>query len=156
MLQSNPVASIGFNLAIYRRRSLVPTLALAALFGLCPGCGTGEPANSQATFEEVMEVMDTGDYAAAEEAWSSALKGGGLGAGHYGDALIYRAACRAKLGDFDAAHADLDMAGEMAPHMDRVLAARAFVYTQQGKESEASAAIKKARRINRDVDELDL
>ena len=121
------------------------------------GCGGVEAPNhfdANAAYNSAEEAMDSGDFAGSIENWTNAIDSGSLNPDQYADAIIRRGECFGRTGDFAAAHADLDIAERGAPDLDRVYATRAFVFTQEGKKKEASAAMAKAKKENRNVKEL--
>lgn len=135
--------------------TLLPVMTVVLMAAAGCGSGRGRVEDSQASLDEATKAMEAGDFTAAEEALSSAIEKGGLGPDRYGDALALRAVCRGHLGQFETAHADLDMAEQIAPNLDVVLAARSFVFSKEGKTRDAQDAMKKARKINRDVKPFD-
>lgn len=121
---------------------------------LITGCSKTEVANnvdSGAAYNSADEAMQAKDYAAAIEHFTTAMEAGGLNPDQYADSRIRRAECYGRTGDYPAAHADLDNAEMGAPDMDRVYATRSFVFEAEGKKSEASSAMAKAKKENRSV-----
>jgi len=109
---------------------------------------------AQKSYDEALQAIANKDYASAKPLLDQALSSGRL----YGDmispAYISRAICSAAVGDFSAAHADLDEMEKGAPNLDDVFAARSYVLEKQGKTKAAKAAWSKARRMNRYVKKI--
>ena len=97
-------------------------------------------------------AFEQGSWAEAEENYTAALSARGLHPDLYVDVLIKRAVSRAHLSDFARAHEDLALASEGAVSVERIHAARAFVYESEGKIAEADAEMAQAREIDPSVE----
>ena len=108
----------------------------------------GQRQDTQASYDAAIEALEKHDYGLAETRLTEAIEGGGLRIDQLVDAYIQRAVCYARLGKFEAAHADLDQIEGGAPDLDVVYAARSFVFQKEGRTSEAAAKLNQARRLN--------
>jgi tetratricopeptide (TPR) repeat protein len=91
--------------------------------------------------------MEQKDYQAALDSLDVALAGGGLSPDQYSEALLGRAECHGRLGNYANAHEDLDRA-ERGAAMDQVHRVRSFVYQKEDRTTESQAELRKARQIN--------
>ena len=132
-------------------RALLGTIVLMLTVWLC-GCSSqvapDKRANAETAYGEAIEALEQHDYGLAKTRLTEALEAGGLRADQLIDAYIQRAVCLARLGEFEAAHADLDAAAQGPADMDVVYAARSFVFAKEGRASEAAAKLNQARAIN--------
>ena len=127
--------------------------AIVLMLAVWP-CGCSSQANpsrradAETSYIKAIEALEQHDYGLAIAAFTEALEAEGLEVDDLLDAYIQRALCSARLGEFDAAHADLDAAAEGPAEMDVVHAARSFVFQKQGRANEAAQQLNQARRIN--------
>lgn len=125
---------------------------------LISGCGGPEAidadtmASAQLSYDKAIENVQAKDYEAAAKAFERALTpGAGLSPDLYTGARLERAKCYARLGRFEEAHVDLDVAAEGSVNLAVVHAARSFVFKQEGKDAEASKEMAAAKKIDRRV-----
>lgn len=131
-------------------RSLAPYLLIAV--AAVAGCGTSQRSAddaraASASYEEAVEAFNAGDAQVAADKLTSVIEAR-LDPDQFGSAVVRRAVCYAKLGEFEKAHADLDRAAGGAPNVDEIHAARSYVLTKEGKQSEADKEWRKARQVN--------
>ena len=135
-----------------RLESALLVFALFAVLLVCAGCKdkAADPqifVSAQTALEEGLTAYKNKDYQAAVASFDQALAAGGLLPDLYSEALLKRAECNGRLGNFDLAHVDLDKAargGDMA-EVHRV---RSFVFQKEGRTTESKAELSKARQIN--------
>ena len=132
-------------------RSLGWALVLPLVVCLC-SCSSDEvdPStlrDSQSAYDQAIEALEKHDYGLAKTRLDEAIAAGGLRVDSYVDAHIQRAICLAQVGQFDAAHKDLDTISQGA-EMGRLHAVRSFVYRKEGRQGEADAEMNRARAIN--------
>jgi Tfp pilus assembly protein PilF len=123
--------------------------------------GCGSPAKQAQTRETAAQSYQAGvsalenrDYSGAKENLTLALESGHLGYVTT-NAFMKRAIANAALGDFDAAHADLDTATKGEGETAEIFSARTYVFEKQGKSTEAKAAWNQARKLDRGVKRID-
>ena len=136
-------------------KSLMPIALIAAFTTGCSNSTSLDVVesrqNTQENFDLAIQKLANGEHAAAKELLDSAISSGNLYIDYLTNAYINRAICSAVAGDFAAAHADLDLIEQGPVDLDKLWAARSFVYEKEGKASQAKAAWTKARKHNRGV-----
>jgi tetratricopeptide (TPR) repeat protein len=138
---------------------LRPTIVMLMLVIAVVGCGPKPMeadviASAQAAYTKAMDAYQQKNYAEAGELFTTAISGGGVNADQYGEALLARAVCRAKLGDYEGALADVDTAAQGADPA-QVHVTRSFIFAKQGRTSDANTELTAARRLNRSVRPID-
>jgi tetratricopeptide (TPR) repeat protein len=108
---------------------------------------------SQQAFDAGLKASAEGRYEAAIEQLGAALEGGGLLPDSYSTALLERAICLARLGRFQEAHADLEIAAGGAA-ADEIHRARSFVFAKEGKTVESDSEFREARRLNPSIQRI--
>jgi len=117
--------------------------------------GCGSPARqaqsrqtAAASYAEGVTALESRDYSGAVEHLSAALESGWLG---YSTIPAYakRAIANAALGNYDAAHADLDTASQGEGDTAEIHVVRTYVFEKQGKAKEAKAAWYEAKKLDR-------
>lgn len=139
----------------WRRYGAILSIWLGML-ALISGCGAPQAidanllADAQVSYDTALEAEKLGDQQEALRLLNQALDPkAGLSPDLAADARILRAVVLARLDRASESHADLDSAAEGAGDLSAVHVARAFVFEKEGKKSEASAEMKKARRLNK-------
>ena len=128
-------------------------LVLVVFPVLLAGCGGNQAADpevfisAQTALKQGMEAYEAKDYQAAVTNLDTAVTGGGLLPDLYADALLKRAECNARLGNFPAAHEDLDKAARGAD-MAEVYRVRHFVFEKEGNSAESRKALTAGKKIN--------
>ena len=131
-----------------------PGHILSALLLVAVGIGCQKQAapdvfaNSQNSYAEAQTLIQNKEYEAAVELLTAAITGGGLDPEFFGQARLQRATCLARLGRYQEAYADLEIAAQGAAP-DQVHLVRCFVYEKEGKKSEAADEFRKAKSFNR-------
>ncbi len=123
------------------------------------GCGSSarqEQSRETAaqSYQAGITALESRDYNGAVEHLNAALEGGWLG---YTTATAYtkRAIAQAALGNYDAAHADLDKAEQGEGASADTYVARTYVFEKQGKQQEAKTAWNQARKLDRRVKKIE-
>jgi Tfp pilus assembly protein PilF len=143
----------------FDRIALVDRFVLVLMLALLAGGGCGRSGkqleqvrvDANQRFREATDAFESKDYATAATKFDEVVENGGVNADLYVIAMLKRSLAWAATGNFDQAHAGLDELEAGAPDLDQILAARSTVFAQQGKTSEARAALAKAKRINRRI-----
>ena len=126
-----------------------------------PILGCGSSARQEQSRETAAQSYRTGisalesrDYDSAVEHLTAALESGWLG---YSTTAAYtlRAIAQASLGNYDAAHSDLDKAEEGEGASLDTHVARTYVFEKQGQQKEAREAWSQARRLDRRVKKIE-
>ena len=122
------------------------------------GCNSSRPIDektaesAQAAFDEGLAQVEAGNHKEAVASFDQALTpGGGLSADLYSTARIERAKCLARVGRYEDAHADLEVASQGSVNLAIVHACRSFVFKCEGKDAEASKEMAAAKKIDRRV-----
>ena len=121
---------------------------LVLLAGCGPQANPEKTADAQAAFDAGLEAFDEGNAEESVAQLTTALEIGGLSPDQFAESRIKRAISNARLGQFAAAHADLDIA-EQGAALDEVYIARSYVFEKEGKKRESSTAWSEARKLNR-------
>ncbi|MCA9264234.1 MAG: hypothetical protein KDA60_10320 [Planctomycetales bacterium] len=133
----------------------LPRYFLLCFWFVLLGCGpvAAPPhtiADAQKAYDDALTAAQSGDDQRVVDLLTVALDSQVLNADQAGMALLHRAVARANLKAFPAAHADLDEAGPGVAEEDLYIV-RHYVLTQEGKPSEAAAALSQAKKFNPDV-----
>jgi Flp pilus assembly protein TadD len=117
------------------------------------GCGGSKidpksVASGEAEFEQAKTMVSSGDHAGALTKLDNAIKGGGLSADLYSEAVLYRAQCHAMTGDVNAANSDLETASYGSPSEVLLEYTKGVVYDKQGKAAESKAAFAKVKKLD--------
>lgn len=132
-------------------RHAILAVAILATVLTCASCRQKpDPqtfVSAQTALAEGLKAHENKDYQAAVSSLDTALSGGGLMPDLYSQALLTRAECNARLGNFPPAHADLDKAARGA-EMSDVHRVRSFVYAKEGNTPSSRSELSAAKRIN--------
>ena len=119
------------------------------------GCGSDRSidaenlADAQSSYDAAVDAVDAGNSEEAIRLLDIALApDGGLPPDISVDARLLRATEFARIGRYDDAHSDLDVAEQGAGDMSAVHATRAYVLKKEGKDKESKSEMSKARRLN--------
>ena len=136
---------------------LLLLLLCAMMSALTVGCASRAideqmAESAQAAFDMALAEVDAGDHESAVGLFDQALTpGGGLPADLYTTARIERAKCLARVGRYEDAHADLDIASQGSVNLAVVHACGSFVFRCEGKKAEADKEMATAKKIDRRV-----
>lgn len=137
------------------RRPLLPVICLG--LALLAGCGSKAideqtAASAQAAFDQALVEVESGNHESAIAFFDQSLTpGSGLPTDLYTTARIERAKCLARVGRYEDAHADLEVASQGAVNQAVIHACRSFVFKSEGKQAEADKEMAAAKKIDRRV-----
>lgn len=138
-------------------RTLSRSLFLAMIaIGGCSSSAEQSVSRESATkaYQEALTLSTSGSHSEAIEKFNEAIQGGWLNSDARTQAYLKRAVSLAATGDFSSAEADLEAAKEREVNPDDLLVVKSYLLRKQGKDREAKAAMKQAKRFNRAAREI--
>lgn len=134
------------------KRTMAAATCLAALWvvGGCnrvPVAATTVQA-SYATAESADQSMQSGDFAAAEQQYTSVINNGGVQADVMATLYLKRGLCYVEKGEFDGAFADFDKADQGSVSAAELHKARGQAFRKQGNPKKADEEFAAAKKLD--------